>query len=101
MTSWVKENRVKSVSMILGIVISVLVIVGMIGPIDIVADRVYENKRPDMMRALDNALEVQELRLEPRLQAIETEQKVMRKDAESQHEENMDMQRQILEEVRK
>ena len=101
MTNWVKGNRLKTLSIALGIIISVFIIIGFIGPVDIIADHVYDNKRPDMMKALDNALEVQELRLEPRLQAIETEQRVMRRDAESQHEENMEMQRQILEEVRK
>ena len=101
MTGWVKENRLKSVSVILGIVISLFVIIGMIGPVDIIADQVYENKKPAMMKALDDALEVQQLRLEPRLQAIETEQKVMSKTSKERWEENMLIQREILREVRK
>ena len=101
MTNWVKDNRLKSVSMVLGIVISVFVIIGYFGPIDIIAARVYENKKPVMMDALDAAIEKQELRLEPRLQAIEIEQKYMRDDAETMHNETLEMQRQILEEVKK
>ena len=101
MTGWVKENRLKSVSMVLGIIISLFAIIGFIGPVDIIADQVYENKKPAMMKALDDALEVQQLRLEPRLQAIETEQKVMSETSKERWEENMLIQREILREVRK
>ena len=101
MTNWVKGNRLKTLSIALGIIISVFIIIGFIGPVDIIADHVYKTKKPDMMKALDSALEVQELRLEPRLQAIETEQRTQRITSEERWEENMEIQKEILKEVRK
>ena len=101
MTGWVKENRLKTLGTVLGIIISLFVIVGFIGPIDIVADKVYENKRPEMMEALDNALEVQELRLEPRLQAIEHGMIEQKTTSDERWIQSMEIQKQILEEVKK
>ena len=97
MTGYIKENKMKSLSWAFGIVVSLFTIFHFLGPIDFIAARVYENKKPVMMEALDNAIEVQELRLEPRLQAIETEQKHSR----SRDIEMMEIQREILTEVKK
>lgn len=101
MTNWVKDNRLKTLSMVLGIVISLFVIIGFIGPVDIVADQVYKSKKPVMMEALDDAIEVQRLKLEPRLQAIEYGMEEQKTTSKERWEETMEIQREILEEVRK
>ena len=101
MTNWVKDNRLKTLSMVLGIVISLFVIIGFIGPVDIIADQVYKSKRPVMLERLDDAIEVHELRMEPRLQAIEHGLVEQKKTSKERWEETMEIQREILEEVRK
>ncbi|MHC4703363.1 MAG: hypothetical protein ACYTFQ_22585 [Planctomycetota bacterium] len=66
-------------------------------PIEIGAESVYRERKPEMIETLDQKIKEHTLVIEPRLQAIEIEQK----DSKKRDEDMMLIQREILEEVKK
>lgn len=98
MVNWASENRLKAISMILGIIISAVFIISFFpNPIETGAEKVYEQKKPEMIEAVDKRIQNHELRVEPRLQAIEIELE----SSKIRDEQMMVIQQEILTEVRK
>jgi len=105
MTGWIKDNKLKTISTMLGIIISIVVLLQFLpNPITVGAERVYEEKKPEMIEILGRAIEVQELRQEPRLRSIEMKMGNMEKEQTEQKLmmiDSMAIQREILAEVKK
>ena len=105
MTGWIKQNQLKTLSLVLGIVMSMAFLISLLpDPVDSIANRVYEDKRPVMLEELDRALAMQKLRQEPRMQAIESDIGNIKTEQTEQKklmEDNMAISREILEEVKK
>jgi len=91
-------NKPKSWAWLLGVPASILALWFLLSvPIESGAEKVYDAKKPEMIEIVNTKIQTHELRIEPRLQAIEHEQTESKK----RDGEMMLIQREILTEVKK
>lgn len=102
---WSTENRLKTLSTILGMIIAISVIYQFFpDPIRAKAEEVYDERRPKVIEEVDKKIKNHELRMEPRLQSIEyevTEQRKVQEDALRIQKDSAIIQQQILDELKK
>ena len=105
MNDYIKENKLKSVSLGLGIILAMLTLIGYVpNPFKASAERVLEEKAPYIYEEVDRRIGIHELSIEPRLRTIESDIKHNNDqmlEIKQQGIDLMEMQREILEEVKK
>lgn len=105
MNDYIKENKLKSLSMGLGIILAMLTLVGYFpNPFKMSAERVIEEKAPYIYEEVDRRIGIHELSIEPRLRTIESDIKRNNEQMIEIKQQGMDlmkMQREILDEVKK
>ena len=105
MNDYIRENKLKSVSLGLGIILAMLTLIGYFpNPFKMSAERVIEEKAPYIYEEVDRRIGIHELAIEPRLRTIESEIKHNKDQMQEIKQQGMDlmkMQQEILDEVRK
>jgi hypothetical protein len=105
MNDFFRDNKLKSLSLGLGIILAMLTLIGYVpNPFKVSAERVIEERTPYIYEEVDKRIGIHELMIEPRLQNIESEVKHNKEqmiELKVQGEQLMKIQREILAEVKK
>ena len=103
--TYMGENKVKTVSLVLGIFVMALTLLGYIpNPFEVGAAKVYEAKKPQMEKVLEEHIKVQALVQEPsfqRIEAIAEQNQSDLADVKQKLDNSIEIQKEILKEVKK